>query len=128
MRSFGSSKDESRLRIFETKARHWMDEQTGPKLPFRWDRDDEIEGFMSGLSNSQVKVCGPELVFGSLYDSIGYGAIGDMMLRHLVICRLFNPGSKLKTMDYLWRYLHIGVSKQMYTVLSTVSARWRAVA
>lgn len=122
MKSFGSSKDENRLRILETKARHWMDERIGPKLPFRWDRDVEIESFMSGLSNSQVKVCGPELVFGSLYDSIGYGAIGDMMLRHLVICRLFNPGSKLKTIDYLWRYLHIDVSKHdVYSFIDRLS-------
>ena len=29
------------------------------------------------------------------------------MFRHMGICRLFNPGSKLKTVDYLERYLHV---------------------
>lgn len=122
LKSFGASKDEHRLQVLETKARHWMDEQQGPKLPFQWERDNEIESFMSGLCNSQVKVCGPELVYGSLYDIIGYGAIDDSMLRHLVVCRLFNPGSKLKTIDYLQRYLHIDVSKHsVYSFIDCLS-------
>ena len=29
------------------------------------------------------------------------------MFRHLVICRLFNPGSKLRTVDPLRRYLGV---------------------
>ena len=32
------------------------------------------------------------------------------MFRHMVICRLYNPGSKLKTADYLERYLHVSYS------------------
>ena len=40
---------------------------------------------------------GPELVFGALYDKIGYNSIRNDLFRHLVITRLFNPGSKLKT-------------------------------
>ena len=49
----------------------------------------------------------PELIFGTLYDKIGYGCIANKMFRHLVICRLFNPGSKLKTMECLWRYMNV---------------------
>lgn len=99
-----------------------MEEQQGPKLPFPWERDNEIESFMFGLCNSQVKVCGPELVYGSLYDIIGYGAIEDTMLRHLFVCRLFNPGSKLKTIDYLQRYLHTNVSRHsVYSFIDRLS-------
>ena len=66
---------------------------------------------MSSLSNSQVRVQGPEIVYGSIYDQIGYSAIEEPMFRHLVVCRLFSPGSKLKTIDYLQRYLHVSVPK-----------------
>ena len=107
IKSFGASRDELELRSFERKAQQWIDDQRGPKLPFAWEKDDVISDFMSTLANSQVRVHGPELVYGSLYDQIGYNAIKDEMFRHLVVCRLFNPGSKLKTIDYLNRYLHV---------------------
>ena len=106
----GTSRDELRLRSLERKAQQWIDDQRGPKLPFAWEKDDIISDFMSTLANSQVRVCGPELVYGSLYDQIGYNAIDDEMFRHLVVCRLFSPGSKLKTIGYLSRYLHVNKS------------------
>ena len=118
----GTSRDESVLLSLERKAQQWIDDQRGPKLPFSWEKDDVISDFMSTLTNSQVKVYGPELVYGSLYDQIGYNAIGDDMFRHLVVCRLFNPGSKLKTIDYLWRYLHVSVSKhKIYNFIDRLS-------
>lgn len=46
---------------------------------------------------------GPEAVFGRLFDYVGYGAIGGLF-RPPVLSRLVAPGSKLKTVDYLWRY------------------------
>ena len=42
-----------------------------------------------------------------LYDKIGYSELHHDMFRHLVICRLFNPGSKLRTVEYLRRYLNV---------------------
>ena len=119
---FGTSRNESELRSLERKAKQWIDDQQGPKLPFEWERDDVISDFMSTLSNSQVRVHGPELVYGSLYDQIGYDAIVDVMFRHLVVCRLFSPGSKLKTIDYLSRYLHVNVSRhKIYSFIDRLS-------
>ena len=62
-----------------------------------------IEDFVKELSNSQISVDGPEAVFGKLFDYVGYGDIGGLF-RPLVLSRLVAPGSKLKTVDYLWRY------------------------
>ena len=122
LKRLGTSRDELELRSLERKAQQWIDDQRGMKLPFTWEKDDVISDFMSTLANSQVKVHGPELVYGSLYDQIGYNAIGDEMFRHLVVCRLFNPGSKLKTMDYLWRYLHVSVSRhKIYSFIDRLS-------
>ena len=122
VRRLGTSRDELELRSLERKAQQWIDEQRGPRLPFPWEKDDVISDFMSTLSNSQVMVYGPELVYGSLFDRIGYGEIRDEMFRHLVLCRLFCPGSKLKTIDYLWRYLHVNVSKhRIYSFIDRLS-------
>ena len=96
----------------------------GPSLPHIYEEEDVIDGFVSGLNNAQVQVAGPELVFGTLYDRIGYGAIRNSMFRNIVICRLFNPGSKLKTADYMERYLHVTYSvDQIYRFLDNLCYR-----
>ena len=72
------------------------------------DKDDiKIESFISSLSNDSVQVIGPELIFGKIYDAIGFNKIKSDLFRHLVITRLFHPGSKLKAIDYLFRFLHV---------------------
>ena len=47
---------------------------------------------------------GPELLLGKLFDEIGFNKIPDELFRHLVITRLVYPVSKLKTVDYLFKY------------------------
>ena len=105
MRSFGTGRTEHELARLEELARQFINEQKGfvGEL-FSSDDDARLDDFVSSISNAQIQVIGPELIFGSLYDKIGYGEINSDMLRHLVISRLFSPGSKLKTIDYLERY------------------------
>ncbi|MBL0024453.1 MAG: IS1634 family transposase [Saprospiraceae bacterium] len=64
----------------------------------------QIECFLSELSNAQIRTIGPELVFGKVYNHIGYNKISSDLFRHLVIARLAFPLSKLKTIEYLYRY------------------------
>lgn len=75
-----------------------------PKL-FISENDVAIEQAYAMLSNSNIRTLGPEIIFGKIYDNIGFGAIKEDMFRHLVIARLAFPLSKLKTIDYLYRYL-----------------------
>ena len=77
--------------------------QAQPKL-FKSENDDLIEGAFSSLSNSSISTVGPELIFGRIYDHIGFGSIREELFRHLVISRLAFPLSKLKTTEYLYRY------------------------
>jgi len=104
-KSFGTGRTESELTLLEEKAHQFIREKQGlVNSLFPEPLDIHITDFVSSLSNSQLQVIGPELVFGTLYDKIGYKFIGNELFRHLVITRLFNPGSKLKTIDYLYRY------------------------
>jgi transposase len=56
------------------------------------------------LFNTNIRTVGPELIFGRIYDYIGFGSIREDLFRHLVISRLAFPLSKLKTTEYLYRY------------------------
>lgn len=71
---------------------------------FLVEEDIIAESFIDSLSNFDIKTVGPELIFGKIYDSIGFNAIKEELFRHLVISRLAFPLSKLKTVEYLYRY------------------------
>jgi len=105
VKSFGASKDEGEVGRMVSAAEEYVKRQTGRFYTlFNPVPQVSIGDFLASLSNSQVSVIGPELIFGRLYDRIGFGEIGDEMFRHLVISRLASPGSKLYTADYLLRY------------------------
>ena len=126
LKSLGSAhpNDTASMEKLMQQASSFIQEMEGPSLPHIYEEEDVIDGFVSSLNNAQVQVAGPELVFGTLYDRIGYGAIRNRMFRNIVICRLFNPGSKLKTVDYMERYLHVTYSvDQIYRFLDNLCYR-----
>ena len=53
------------------------------------------------VGNDDVRVVGPELVFGRIFDHIGFNQISDQLFRDLVISRITHPGSKLQLAEYL---------------------------
>lgn len=126
LKSFGSAlpSDTPAMEKLMQQASSFIQEMAGPSLPHIYEEEDVIDGFVRTLNNAQVQVVGPELLFGTLFDRIGYNAIGNEMFRNIVICRLLNPGSKLKTVDYLERYLHVSYSiDQIYRFLDNLCYR-----
>lgn len=53
------------------------------------------------VGNDDIRVVGPELVFGRIFDYIGFNQIPDQLFRDLVISRITHPGSKLQLSEYL---------------------------
>ena len=85
-----------------------------------------IRNFVENLSNRQIHTIGPELIFGALFDKIGFNAIEDELFRHLVIARLAYPSSKLKTADYLQRYKNTFVSvDSIYRFMDELHSRYK---
>jgi hypothetical protein len=46
----------------------------------------------------------PQSILTRIYENIGFGAISDDILRHLVIARVCHPSSKVATVEYLKSY------------------------
>lgn len=85
-----------------------------------------IENFLEQLSNSDVRTIGPELIFGRLFERIGFNAVSDDLFRHIVIARLAYPTSKLKTVDYLYRYRGIVMNVvDVYRFLDKLRNRYK---
>jgi transposase len=114
IKSMGSSSDEKQLAILNEKANQEIQKIKGQSSLFLFEKDILIESFVSELSNAQIRTIGPELVFGKIYNHIGYSQVNSDLFRHLVIARLAFPLSKLKTIEYLHRYQ--GVTLDLDTV------------
>ena len=104
IKSIGCSTDPKELAIFNERAKQELERLRGQSNLFIFEKDIHIESFISELSNAQIRTIGPELVFGKVYNHIGYNKINSDLFRHLVIARLAFPLSKLKTIEYLYRY------------------------
>lgn len=101
-----------------------------PKLfSFITKEELAIKNFLKTFSNKQIRTIGPELIFGSLFDRIGFNAIKEEMFRHIVIARLAYPTSKLKTVDYLYRYQGIRIEADaVYRFLDKLNERYKETA
>ena len=93
----------------ENQARQEIENLTGQPKLFESQEDLVVEKFLSALSNSDIRTVGPEIVFGKIYDHIGFNQIDEELFRHLVISRLAFPLSKLKTSEYIYRYQRVSV-------------------
>jgi hypothetical protein len=100
-----------------------------PLFPVKSEQDLAVENVMHTLANASVRTVGPELIFGTLFDRIGFHAVPSTLFRHLVIARLAFPGSKLKTVDYLYRYQGVTVGvDSVYRFLDTLQKSYVAQA
>ena len=124
IKTLGSGRSAQEIEFLYQRARQEVRMLEGSSSLFV-DKDDvQIESFISSLSNDSVQVIGPELIFGKIYDSIGFNKIESDLFRHLVITRLFHPGSKLKAIDYLFRFLNVDLQvDEIYRFMDKLSGQ-----
>jgi len=117
VKTIGAAKDSAEIKRLIAIAEEYIQTSGGRQTALFHSKSQEeltIDKFLAGLSNAQVHTIGPELVFGNLFDQIGFNVIKDELFRHLVVARLAYPTSKLKTVDYLYRYR--GIRMEVDTV------------
>lgn len=105
LKTIGVSSDPHEIQELERRARAWMDEHTG-QLALDFDESDKAvmsaREVFSHIDRTLHNT--PQVILNGIYDSIGFGAIGDDILRHLVIARVCEPLSKVATVEYLKSY------------------------
>lgn len=104
VKTMGCSSEAAVIEKMARKARReiqWLTYRS--EFNFDQKREEElVELFYSGVKS--IRLMGPELLLGKIFDEIGFNQITREIFRHLVITRLINPASKLKTIDYLYKY------------------------
>ncbi|HEX3768805.1 MAG TPA: IS1634 family transposase [Puia sp.] len=102
VKTIGSSCDEQQVNDLRLKGEAWIRESSGTS-EFDFEQADKLfEQFLAGISS--IRIIGPSLLLGGIFDAIGFNAISDELFRKLVLARLCYPVSKLKTTEYLRRY------------------------
>jgi transposase len=104
IKTIGSATTRQEIEKLVDLARQEIERLCGQPKLFISPSDEAIERAFAVLNNASIRTLGPEIIFGKIYDHIGFGSIEESLFRHLVIARLAFPLSKLKTIDYLYRY------------------------
>lgn len=104
LKTIGSSNNEQELQRLEYIGKQEIERLSTQSKLFVSENDTAVEQIFETPGNASVRTVGPEIIFGRIYDSIGFNGIKEELFRHLVIARLAFPLSKLKTIEYLYRF------------------------
>jgi transposase len=96
IKTIGSSSDPIEIERLFHQALYEMPRLYGATL-----FDPPQEPNINDLSNDNIRVVGPELVFGRIFNHIGFDQIKDPIFKDLSISRITHPGSKLNLSEYL---------------------------
>jgi transposase len=111
LRTLGCSSDSNTLDKLVIEAETWIKSKSGI-LEFDFSNYDlQISSFLDSIES--LENVGIELLLGRLFDNIGFNQVKDEMFRLLVLSRISNPVSKLKTADYLFKYHNLSIDVQV---------------
>ena len=130
LKSFGASRDWGQIQLLKAEAQAYIDnpEDQARLFPIAMKSEEEslIDGFVESLRNTNIQTIGPELIFGTIFDRLGFNAIPEDLFRHITIARLAYPTSKLKTVDYLHRYKGMTISiSSLYRFLDRLNKNYK---
>ena len=129
-KTLGSSNDPHEIKLLYLQAKSIIANPEDQSKLFSLKNKEAVavETFVQNLSNSQIHTVGPELIFGTLFDRIGFNIIEDVLFRHFVISRIAYPTSKLKTIDYLKRYQGVDIDKnEIYRFLDKLQNKYKEI-
>lgn len=102
IKTIGSSSDEKIINALLEQGKNYVLCFGGQQV-FQFEDEQQVVDLHFKALQS-FRLIGPELLLGTIFNDIGFNQIKDDLFRHLVITRLVNPVSKLKTADYLYKY------------------------
>lgn len=102
VKTIGSSSITEEVKRLFQEGREFVHQYAGQQLLQFENEQAVIDRYFNSLQS--FSLIGPELLLGQIFDQIGFNQIKDDLFRDLVITRLIYPVSKLKTVDYLFKY------------------------
>jgi len=128
IKSIGAAKDKKDIEFLINKAYLKIPElQAQGTFDFGHTRKDaEFLHSLQNVSSIKIKVVGPNLVLGNIFNSIGFNKIKEKLFKKLVISRIVNPTSKLKTTEYWKNNNELDISSQsVYNFLDRLHKQYK---
>jgi transposase len=126
IKTVGSSRDPEQVKALEVEGAHYISSLTKQStINFEIEKEHVILDLLfNGLDS--IRLIGPELLLGKLFDEIGFNKIKGELFRPLVITRLVYPVSKLKTTDYLFKYTGSIIDvERIYRYLDKLNGKYK---
>lgn len=107
VKTIGSSSDSLVIESLFRQGGRWIETQKGIRDIFHEqarEREEKqvVEHLLSNVDN--ILLNGTQLILNEVFLLIGFDAIDDDILKHLVTARISQPSSKSGTVDYLKSY------------------------
>lgn len=128
IKTIGCATERPEIEVLKRQAQEAMDELKHQPSLLASNENQQLIDSIAMLNNRNIQTIGPELIFGSIYDDIGFTQVNDDTFRHLVLARLSFPSSKLKTVDYLRRYQGVDIKiDAIYRFLDRLQSQHKAL-
>jgi transposase len=111
LQTIGCSDDKHKVLQLVAEAKNWIQSKSGSRELDFSDYRSQTLAVLDGIDS--LTNVGLELLVGKLFDEIGFNKIKDDLFRLLVLSRISNPVSKLKTTDYLHKYHGLDIDVQV---------------
>jgi transposase len=125
LKTIGVSSDAKEIEDFCFQGKKWILQQKGERDMFleharKIEEKEVVENLLNKVEN--ILLNGTQMILNPLFDNIGFNAIKDDILRHLVVSRICHPQSKVATVDYLKSYFDEDVElHKIYRYLDKLS-------
>ena len=122
VKTIGSSSNEMEIKLLKQKAVEFISTFGGQQALSLTSISEiaQVGDFIKSRITS-LKLAGPHLVIGKVFNEIGFDSLGDNLLKDLVISRIIYPASKLRTTRFIADYLSVNLDvKKIYRYLDKV--------
>jgi transposase len=125
LKTIGVSSNPDEIEDFCRQGKRWIAVQKGERDMFlEYARQAEEKLVVEQLLNKveNILLNGTQMILNPVFKNIGFDAINDDILRHLVVSRICHPQSKVATVDYLKSYFDEDVElHKIYRYLDKLS-------
>ena len=107
LKTLGVSSESAEIEELYLQGKKWISQQKGERdmfLEYARKREEKevVSSLLSKVEN--ILLNGTQLILNPVYENIGFSRVNDDILKHLVVSRICQPGSKVATVDYLQSY------------------------
>jgi len=125
LKTIGVSSDAQEIEDLYFQGKKWILQQKCERDMFleqtrKVEEKEVVEKLLNKVEN--ILLNGTQMILNPLFNNIGFNAIKDDILRHLVVSRICHPQSKVATVDYLKSYFDEDVElHKIYRYLDKLS-------